>query len=67
MRGFFAALFVVSVYPSSFLWSHVTGCGLRERGRKREEERDQEGVGEENRELGFDLSFFSDFQYRYCT
>jgi hypothetical protein len=25
-------------------------------------------VGEENRELGFfDLSFFSDFQNRYCT
>jgi hypothetical protein len=35
---------------------------------EREEERDEEGVGEENRELGFfDLSFFSDFQNRYCT
>ncbi len=35
---------------------------------EREEERDEEGVGEENRELGFfDFSFFSNFQIRYCT
>jgi hypothetical protein len=29
---------------------------------EREEERDEEGVGEEDRALGFDLSFFSDFR-----
>lgn len=47
---------LLSLVPYDRMWSPG----------EREEERD-EGVGEENRALGFDLSFFSDFQNRYRT
>ncbi len=62
--GFFRS-FVCSKCISQLL--SLVSCDRMWSPREREEERDQEGVGEENRELGFDLSFFSDFQNRCCT